>query len=186
VLRFRYARASREAVIPAALKAGASLAGVVLCLGSSPGRAAIPTVEECLQRLREDPRSFEPYRCFGMSNDAARRARVLRVLETLKRQRPTDGRPVFWSALIRENAGEPVPEREFEEAAEKFAAEGHVPGQVSALVALACDRCFARAICDQRAEDLLARAEQLAESSRDLCSTQPICSWMRFPSSPWR
>jgi hypothetical protein len=118
--------------------------GLLVSLAPMAAVAAIPTVEECLQQLKREPRSRAPYSCLTMSNDPARRARVLRALETLKRQRPTDGRPVFWSALIRENAGVPVPEREFEEAAEKFAAEGHVPGQVSALVALSSRSFSAR------------------------------------------
>jgi hypothetical protein len=157
-----------EAVIPAALKATASLVGVVLCFGAPAARAGIPTVEECLRQLEEDPRSFEPYRCLTSYGDASRRARVLRILETLKRKKPTDGRPVFYSALTRELAGEAVPEGEFEEAREKFEAEGNVHGQVAALISLTGDRCFARAICDQRTEDLLVHAERLAESSGDL------------------
>jgi len=68
-------------VIPAALKAGASLVGIVLCLGAPPAPTSIPTVEECLRRLEEDPRSFEPYRCLTTYGDVARRRRVLRILE---------------------------------------------------------------------------------------------------------
>ena len=125
-----------EAVIPAALKSAASLAGVVLCLGSLSARAAIPTVEECLRQLEADPRSFEPYRCLTNYGDAARRTRVLAILEKLKRRRPDDGRPVFYSALTRALAGEAVEEGEFEQAREKFEAEGNVHGQVFALVVM--------------------------------------------------
>jgi len=164
-------------VIPAALKAGASLVGVLLLLGPLPGRAAIPTVEECLRQLDEDPRSFEPYRCLTNYGGPSRRARVLKIFETLKRRRPTDGRPVFFSALTRELAGERVDEREFEEAREKFQAEGHVTGQVAALTSLTGDRCFARAICDQRSEDLLVQAERLAETSGDLGLRRLVRVW---------
>jgi len=164
-------------VIPAALKFATSLAGVVLCLGSLPARAADPTVEECVRQLEADPRSFEPYRCLTMYGDAARRTRVLGILEMLKRRRPTDGRPVFYSALIRELAGEVVSEREFEEAREKFEAEGNLHGQVVALVSHIGDRCFARGVCDQRTEDLLVRAEQLAEKSGELALRRLVRVW---------
>jgi CHAT domain-containing protein len=162
-------------VISAALKAGASLVGVVLCLGQGP--TAIPTVEECLRRLAQDPRSFEPYRCLTTYGDVSRRARVLRILEELKRKKPADGRPVFYSALTRELAGEAVDEAEFEEARAKFEAEGSIHGQVAALTTLTGDRCFARSICDQRAEDLLVRAERLAESSGDLALRRLVRVW---------
>lgn len=162
-------------MIPAALKAGASLVGVVLCLGQGP--TEIPTVEECLRRLEQDPRSFEPYRCLTTYGDVSRRRRVLRILEELKRKRPADGRPVFYSALSRELAGETVDEAEFEVARAKFEAEGSINGQVAALVSLTGDRCFARSICDQRAEDLLVRAERLAESSGDLALRRLVRVW---------
>jgi hypothetical protein len=164
-------------VIPGARKSAVSLAGAVLCLGALTARAAIPTVEECLRQLEADPRSFEPYRCLTTYGDAARRARVLGILETLKRRRPNDGRPVFYSALTRELAGEAVDEREFEEAREKFEAEGDVHGQVAALISLVGDRCFARGVCDQRAEDLLVHAEQLAESSGELELRRVVRVW---------
>jgi CHAT domain-containing protein len=134
-------------------------------------------VEECLRRLERDPRSFEHYRCLTSYGDVGRRARVLGILEGLKRKRPADGRPVFYSALTRELAGEAVEEREFEEARAKFEAEGNVTGQVAALTTLTGDRCFARAICDQRAEDLLVRAERLAEGSGDLELRRLVRVW---------
>ena len=164
-------------MIPAALKAGASLLGVVLLLGSAPGRAAIPTVEECLRWIEDDPRSFDAYRCLTMYGDPGRRSRILKVLETLKRRRPNDGRPVFYSALTRELAGEPVDEREFEDAREKFEEEGSFTGQVAALTSLIGDRCFARSICDQRAEDFLKDAERLAEASGDLALRRLVRVW---------
>ena len=164
-------------MIPAALKSAASLAGVALCLGALSAQAAIPTVEECLRQLEADPRSSEPYRCLTTYGDAARRTRVLRILETLKLRRPTDGRPVFYSALTRELAGEAVDEREFDEAREKFEAEGEVRGQVAALISITGDRCFARGVCDQRAEDLLVRAERLAESSGELELRRVVRVW---------
>ena len=162
-------------MIPAALKAAASLVGLVLCLGQAP--TAIPTVEDCLRWMERDPRSFEPYRCLTTYGDAARRARALRILEELKRKKPADGRPVFYSALTRELAGEAVDEAEFEEALAKFEAEGSINGQVAALVSLTGDRCFARSICDQRAEDLLVRAERLAEGSGDLALRRLVRVW---------
>ena len=164
-------------MIPAALKAAAPLLGVVLCLGPLAALAAVPTVEECLRQIEQAPRSFEPYRCLTIYGEPGRRARVLKALETLRRRRPSDGRPVFYSALTRELAGEPVEEREFEEAREKFEAEGSLHGQVVVLISLTGDRCFARAICDQRAEDLLVQAEQLAERSGELELRRIVRVW---------
>src|SRR5215813_13376570 len=105
----------------------------MVCLVSTPGRGEVPTVEDCLRRIEREPRSFEHYRCLTMYGGAERRVRALKVLEMLKRRRPSDGRPVFASAYTRALAGEAVDERDFEEAADKFAVEGELSGQVYSL-----------------------------------------------------
>jgi CHAT domain-containing protein len=151
--------------------------GVLVSLAATPGSGAVPTVEECVRRIEREPRSFEHYRCLTMYGGAERRAQALTVLEMLRRRRPHDGRPVFISAFTRALAGQPVEEREFEEAAEKFAAEGEVAGQVYALTTLMGDRCFGRALCDQRSEDILRRAEALAEPSGDVSLRRLVRVW---------
>ena len=164
-------------MIPASVKGRASLVGVLVCLGAAPAKAAVPSLQECVRRIEREPRSFEHYRCLTLYGGAERREQALTVLETLKRRRPNDGRPVFISAFTRALAGQAVDEREFEEAAEKFAAEGEVAGQVYSLTTLMGDRCFARAICDQRSEEILRRSEALAEPSGDASLRRLVRVW---------
>jgi len=152
-------------------------AGVLLGLWTSDLRAAVPTVAECLVQIERSPRSFEPYRCLAFNPGARRRALALEALDALARRRPDDGRPLLYRALISDLAGRPVDDREFEEAARRFAVEGSVEGQIYALTTLTGARCFARNVCDQRSDEALIQAERLAEVSTELSSKRLVQVW---------
>lgn len=127
--------------------------------------------------MERSPRSFDAYRCLTAGPGAGRRALALAALEKLVRAKPSDGRPLFYRALTRDLAGEPVDDREFEEAARRFAVEGSIEGQIYALTTLTGSRCFAHHLCDPRAEEALRQAERLAETSTELSSKRLVRVW---------
>jgi CHAT domain-containing protein len=124
-------------------------------------------VEACREQLRRTPRSFAPYQCLASEVGRGHGAEVRRVLQSILKRTPDEPRALFYYALVRSLAGEPVEEDEYVRAAEGFRREHDVRGEVYALTSQVGNRCFAKVQCDATTEALLSKAEGLAEQSED-------------------
>ncbi len=125
-------------------------------------------VQACQEQLRQAPRSFAPYQCLATEVGKGHGAEVRKVLQAILKRTPDEPRALFYYALVRSLAGEPVEEEEYIRAAEGFRREHDVTGEVYALTSQVGNRCFAKVHCDATTEALLRQAEGLAEQSGDL------------------
>jgi len=122
-------------------------------------------VQACQEQLHRTPRSFAPYQCLAAEVGRGHGAEVRRVLQDILKRTPDEPRALFYYALVRSLAGEPVEEEEYIRAAEGFRREHDVTGEVYALTSRVGNRCFAQLHCDATTESLLLEAEALAEQS---------------------
>ena len=125
-------------------------------------------VPACKEQLRRTPRSFAPYQCLAAEVGRGNGAEVRKVLQAVLKRTPDEPRALFYYALVRSLAGEPVEEEEYIRAAEGFRREHDVTGVVYALTTEVAQRCFAKTQCDATTEALLREAEGLAEQSDDV------------------
>jgi CHAT domain-containing protein len=137
-------------------------------------------VAACKEQLRRTPRSFAPYQCLATEVGRGNGAEVRKVLQAVLKRTPDEPRALFYYALVRSLAGEPVEEEEYIRAAEGFRREHDVTGVVYALTTEVAQRCFAKTQCDATTEALLREAEGLAEQ-RDDVQLKRLCQlwWAR-------
>jgi len=122
-------------------------------------------IAPCLVALQREPKALGPFQCLMAAAGQGQAVAVRGILARLLQKNPDDPRARFYLALLRDFAGEPVPETDFSLAAEGFRREGDPFGRVYALTSLVGSRCFGRLQCDAAAEDFLVEAERVAEGS---------------------
>jgi CHAT domain-containing protein len=135
-----------------------------------------PTLDQCRALVRARPRSLDGYECllthrFGDSKE------VLGFLDARLRSAPGDPRPRLYRAVVHHFAGETEDLRDYVRAAEAFAREGDVAGEVHALTAHVSALCVNPISCDEQAHALLRRAEELALASGQIALRQRCEIW---------
>jgi CHAT domain-containing protein len=147
-------------------------------LGSSSTVLAEPfrTMEQCRALVREQPRSLDGYECL-LTHRFSEGTQVLGFLEARLRSDPADPRPRLYRAVVHHFAGDAYDLRDYARAAEAFAREGDVAGEVHALTAHVSALCVNPISCDEKALALLRRAEELALGSGQIALRQRCEVW---------
>ncbi len=153
------------------------IALLAMVASSTPALAEpFRTLDQCRALVREQPRSLDGYECllahrFGHEGD------VLRFLEARLRSRPGDPRPRLYRAIVHHFSGDGYDLGEYVRAAEVFAREQDVAGEVFALTAHVSALCVNPPTCDDHAHALLRRANELAVASGQLLLVQRCELW---------
>src|SRR5262249_21587067 len=134
------------------------------------------TLDQCRALVREQPRSLEGYECL-LTHRFAHGPEVLGFLEERLRSVPADPRPRLYRAVVHHFAGDRYDLSDYVRAAEAFAREQDVAGEVHALTAHVSALCVNSIACDERAHALLRRARGLALASGQVALLQRCEIW---------
>ena len=146
-------------------------------VSSGTVRAESPrTLDQCRALVRQQSRSLDGYDCL-LTHTFARSAEVLGFLEGRVRSAPADPRPRLYRAIAHHFAGDSYDLQEYVRAAEGFAREHDVAGEVHALTAHVSALCVNPGTCGEQAHALLRRAGELAFASGQVALLQRCELW---------